>query len=96
MNSSAHPENRNAMSSFAIAAIYRITAGWWTKDAVIVETGRSPGRNVAIADLDRRSDNQLRQIAVWALHNRVHTAGALLINQPNAGRRCHRREAGHS
>ena len=40
----------------------------------------------------------LRRVAFHhrALHNRVHTAGAVLINQPNAGRRCHRREAGHS
>ena len=31
-----------------------------------------------------------------ALHNRVHTAGALLINRPNCGWRCHQRAAGHS
>src|SRR5690242_9632430 len=31
-----------------------------------------------------------------ALRNRVHTAGALLINRPNAGWRCHQRAAGHS
>jgi hypothetical protein len=30
------------------------------------------------------------------LRNRVHTAGALLINRPNAGWRCHQRAAGHS
>ena len=29
-------------------------------------------------------------------NNRVHTAGALLINRPNAGWRCHQRAAGHS
>jgi hypothetical protein len=31
-----------------------------------------------------------------ALHNRVHIAGALLINRPNAGWRCQQRAAGHS